>query len=61
ELWTLSRAEKMMEAKKTLTTGSGAPVTDNQNSRTAGPGGPVLILTTSRKCSAWLQPQATFP
>ena len=50
-----------MEAKKTLTTGSGAPVTDNQNSRTAGPGGPVLILTTSRKCSAWLQPQATFP
>ena len=43
ELWTLSRAEKMMEAKKTLTTGSGAPVTDNQNSRTAGPGGPVLL------------------
>ena len=33
-----------MEAKKTLTTGSGAPVTDNQNSRTAGPGGPLRAI-----------------
>jgi catalase len=32
-----------MESKKTLTTDSGAPVSDNQNSRTAGPTGPVLI------------------
>jgi catalase len=32
-----------MEFKKTLTTDSGAGVTDNQNSRTAGPGGPVLL------------------
>src|ERR1700692_1519571 len=32
-----------MESRKTLTTGSGAPVTDNQNSQTAGPNGPVLI------------------
>jgi catalase len=32
-----------MEFKKTLTADSGAPVTDNQNSRTAGPGGPVLL------------------
>ena len=32
-----------MESRKTLTTDSGAPVTDNQNSRTAGPAGPVLI------------------
>jgi catalase len=32
-----------MELKKALTTDSGAPVTDNQNSRTAGPGGPVLL------------------
>src|SRR6201988_2837862 len=32
-----------MEAKKTLTTDSGAQVTDNQNSRTAGPTGPVLL------------------
>jgi catalase len=32
-----------MEFKKTLTSDGGAPVTDNQNSRTAGPGGPVLI------------------
>ena len=32
-----------MEAKKRLTTDSGAAVTDNQNSRTAGPMGPVLI------------------
>ena len=32
-----------MESKKTLTTEAGAPVTDNQNSRTAGPAGPVLI------------------
>jgi catalase len=32
-----------MESKKTLTTDSGAPVTDDQNSRTAGPAGPVLI------------------
>src|SRR5271167_2490718 len=32
-----------MESRKTLTTESGAPVTDNQNSRTAGPAGPVLI------------------
>jgi len=32
-----------MEAKKNLTSDSGAPVADNQNSRTAGPAGPVLI------------------
>ncbi|MGO9060324.1 MAG: catalase [Candidatus Binataceae bacterium] len=32
-----------MEFKKTLTTESGAPVADNQNSRTTGPAGPVLI------------------
>jgi len=32
-----------MEFKKPLTTDSGAAVTDNQNSRTAGPGGPVLL------------------
>src|SRR3981189_862789 len=32
-----------MDSKKTLTTDSGAPVTDNQNSRTAGPAGPVLM------------------
>src|SRR5882672_8949306 len=32
-----------MESKKTLTTDNGAPVTDNQNSRTAGPTGPVLM------------------
>jgi len=32
-----------MESKVTLTTDSGAPVIDNQNSRTAGPDGPVLI------------------
>ncbi len=32
-----------MESKKVLTTDNGAPVADNQNSRTAGPAGPVLI------------------
>ena len=32
-----------MESRKSLTTDSGAPVTDNQNSRTAGPAGPVLV------------------
>src|ERR1700681_1110298 len=32
-----------MESRKTLTTDSGAAVTDNQNSRTAGPAGPVLL------------------
>jgi len=32
-----------MESKKNLTTDSGAAVTDNQNSRTAGPGGPILL------------------
>ncbi len=32
-----------MADRKTLTTESGAPVPDNQNSETAGPGGPVLI------------------
>jgi catalase len=32
-----------MDPKNILTTVSGAPVTDNQNSRTAGPAGPVLI------------------
>ena len=32
-----------MESGKTLTTDSGAQVTDNHNSRTAGPGGLVLI------------------
>ena len=31
-----------MESKR-LTTTAGAPVSDNQNSLTAGPGGPVLI------------------
>src|ERR1700730_2267474 len=33
----------MMESKKTLTTDSGTSVTDKQNSRTAGPAGPVLL------------------
>jgi catalase len=32
-----------MSEKPTLTTESGAPVTDNQNSQTAGPGGPTLL------------------
>ncbi len=32
-----------MEFRKTLTTDSGAPVTDNQNSRTAGRVGPILL------------------
>ncbi len=32
-----------MDKKKTLTTASGAPVADNQNSRTAGSRGPVLL------------------
>ena len=32
-----------MSERKTLTTESGAPVADNQNSQTAGPGGPVLL------------------
>jgi hypothetical protein len=31
------------DSRKTLTTESGAPVADNQNSRTAGSNGPVLI------------------
>jgi len=32
-----------MESKKTLTTDSGATVSDNQNSRTAEPGGPIVL------------------
>lgn len=32
-----------MADRRTLTTESGAPVVDNQNSQTAGPGGPVLL------------------
>jgi catalase len=32
-----------MKEGKTLTTEAGAPVTDNQNSQTAGPNGPVLL------------------
>jgi catalase len=32
-----------MSEHKVLTTESGAPVVDNQNSQTAGPGGPVLL------------------
>ena len=32
-----------MELKKRLTTANGAPVADNQNSRTGGPTGPLLI------------------
>ena len=32
-----------MAEKPTLTTESGAPVADNQNSQTAGPGGPTLL------------------
>ena len=33
----------MSSTKPTLTTESGAPVTDNQNSQTAGFGGPTLL------------------
>ena len=32
-----------MSQTKTLTTASGAPVADNQNSRSAGPRGPLLL------------------
>jgi catalase len=32
-----------MEGKKTLTTSSGNPVDNNQNSMTAGPKGPILL------------------
>ena len=32
-----------MKEEKTLTTESGAPVADNQNSLTAGPRGPLLV------------------
>jgi len=32
-----------MPDRRTLTTESGAPVADNQNSQTAGPAGPVLL------------------
>src|SRR5690606_41089901 len=32
-----------MEKRPTLTTASGAPVSDNQNSQTAGVNGPVLL------------------
>jgi catalase len=32
-----------MDEPKVLTTESGAPVTDNQNSRSAGAGGPLLL------------------
>ncbi|MDF7666361.1 catalase [Orbaceae bacterium ESL0727] len=32
-----------MSEKKTLTTANGAPIADDQNSRTAGPRGPVLL------------------
>ena len=32
-----------MADPRTLTTEAGAPVADNQNSQTAGPGGPMLL------------------
>jgi catalase len=32
-----------MDKPKVLTTEGGAPATDNQNSRTASPGGPLLL------------------
>ena len=32
-----------MDNPKVLTTESGAPVSDNQHSRTAGPSGPILL------------------
>ncbi len=32
-----------MSQNKVLTTASGAPVADNQNSRSAGPRGPLLL------------------
>jgi decaprenyl-phosphate phosphoribosyltransferase len=38
-----NRAEKLMEAKKTLTTDGGAPVTDNRNSCIAGLDGSILL------------------
>src|SRR5258708_5353701 len=37
------RQETPMSEKPRLTTESGAPVADNQNSQTAGPGGPTLM------------------
>jgi len=33
----------LKKEKKTLTTASGIPVSDNQNSLTAGPRGPLLV------------------
>lgn len=33
----------MAEMKKTLTSESGRPIADNQNTSTAGPRGPVLM------------------
>src|SRR6267143_1173385 len=35
--------EAFMSDRPILTTESGAPVADNQNSQTAGPGGPILL------------------
>lgn len=38
-----NQQEKMMTAERMLISDSGAPVTDNQNLRIAGPGGPILF------------------
>ncbi|CAM5379189.1 hypothetical protein SGLAM104S_10372 [Streptomyces glaucescens] len=56
-------------SKRVLTTESGAPVADNQNSASAGVGGPILIQaqhlleklrasTGSASRSAWCTPAA---
>ena len=38
-----------MDSKRNLTTNSGAPVSDNQNSRTPGPCGPVVTKIWSHR------------
>jgi catalase len=38
-----NRFIKIQMQRKTLTTSSGSPVDDNQNSMTAGPKGPILM------------------
>ena len=41
--WVMNQNKELQMSKKVFTTAEGIPVPDNQNSRTSGPRGPILL------------------